>query len=215
MAVFKTESVTPEYWGIWLRFLRVYPHLDPMATNSESAQAWYHRGQYFAGLGLYDEAITCFDRALEINAEDAYVWRRKGFVLLKTLQYDKAIASYREALVRQQEDAPSWQRIGFALIKQGRFFEAIACCEQSLQINPGYFLAWHCKGWALCELGRYHDAIACYDRILEIDPTRDSARWNKEKIESLLSKREEKVENEPESPVSDDTTIVLIQRTTQ
>ncbi len=49
-------------------------------------------------LGRYDEAIRCYDTALEINPEYAYLWNGKGNALYDLGRYDEAIRCYDKAL---------------------------------------------------------------------------------------------------------------------
>ncbi len=49
-------------------------------------------------LKQYTEALTAFDKAIDIEANDAFVWANRGFVLEKMGQKQEAIASYKKAI---------------------------------------------------------------------------------------------------------------------
>jgi tetratricopeptide (TPR) repeat protein len=48
--------------------------------------------------GDYDQAITQFDRALQLDSEDSNVWYSLGLIFSKKQQYYPAIHAYNEAL---------------------------------------------------------------------------------------------------------------------
>ena len=49
-------------------------------------------------LKRYEEAITCYDKALEINLLNEYAWTGRGNVLLRLKRYEEAITHYDKAL---------------------------------------------------------------------------------------------------------------------
>jgi tetratricopeptide (TPR) repeat protein len=40
-----------------------------IARNQSNFMAWYYKGTTLSKMGRYDEAIVCFDRALEIKSD--------------------------------------------------------------------------------------------------------------------------------------------------
>ncbi|MEG3057262.1 MAG: tetratricopeptide repeat protein [Methanoculleus sp.] len=60
---------------------------DPEYARAEYASAWNNKGTALANLGRYDEAIRCYDRALEIDPKDADVWK----VIDNLGRYDEAM----------------------------------------------------------------------------------------------------------------------------
>lgn len=48
--------------------------------------------------GDYDQAITQFDRALQLDSEDSNVWYSLGLIFSKKQQYYPAIHAYNESL---------------------------------------------------------------------------------------------------------------------
>jgi tetratricopeptide (TPR) repeat protein len=59
--------------GLYNESLPIYDRV--IARNQSNFMAWYYKGTTFSKMGRYDEAVACFDRALQIepdfkNAED-------------------------------------------------------------------------------------------------------------------------------------------------
>ncbi|MEW6619491.1 MAG: serine/threonine-protein kinase, partial [bacterium] len=147
----------------------------------EKLEAWElsNKGTALLNLGRSQEAISCYDEALEINPKDAEVWNNKGVTLKNLGRYQEAISCYDEALEIDPRDAETWNNKGTALDNLGRPQEAISCCDKALEINPRYAVAWYNKGNVLGRLGRYNEAISCYDKALEINPRLAVAWYNK------------------------------------
>ncbi len=52
--------------------------------------AWNNKGNTLARLGHFDEALACYERALEIDPDYRGAWVNKGYVLTKLGRYDEA-----------------------------------------------------------------------------------------------------------------------------
>ncbi len=153
-----------------------------MAIRQENAGVWYHWGQAFCNMRKFDEAIACYDKALELSPGDPVIWRRKGFALLKIGRYDEAAASFDQALAIDPENATAWQRKGYVLAHLGEHDSAVACCDRALMLDPEHILAWQSRGWLLGVMCRYDEAADCYEAVLAIDPDRRSAAWHRERM---------------------------------
>ena len=53
---------------------------------------------FLIDLGKYDEAIQCYDKAIEIDANYADAWNNKGNALDNLGKYDEAIQCYDSAI---------------------------------------------------------------------------------------------------------------------
>ena len=145
----------------------------------EIDMAWNNKGTALSDLGRKDEAIKCYDRALDINPKYDGAWCSKGNALSSLGRKDEAIRCYDMALEINPKYDDVWCNKGVALSDLGRKDEAIRCYDRALEINPKDDFAWNNKGTALEDLGRKDEAIRCYDRALEINPKYDSAWYNK------------------------------------
>jgi tetratricopeptide (TPR) repeat protein len=92
-------------------FTHFYYYLRVKAALQESRDA-----VALIGLGEYDEAVECCDKALEFNTGDAVAWRGKGRVLIDLRKCDEAIECFDEALALNPEDVYAWNGKGTAFI---------------------------------------------------------------------------------------------------
>ena len=55
---------------------------------------WNNKGLALNSLGKYDEAIKCYDKAIEIDPDDADTWNNKGLALNSLGNDDEAKKCY-------------------------------------------------------------------------------------------------------------------------
>ncbi len=146
-------------------------------VEAYSAKDWAERGDHLCSRGRYSEALSCYDRALEMEPELACAWDGKGDALTMTGSYDRALRCYERALVIDPGSAESWYNKGNTLQMLLRFEEALGCYDEALRIDPGFAEAWNKRGMTLNRLGRYREALDSFERALEIEPGY-AAAWN-------------------------------------
>lgn len=136
----------------------------------QTVDLWHKKGVSFLALKRHQEAIVCYDRALQIDPRYTFAWTGKGVALDELGQYEDAIECYDKALAINPRDATTWSNKGAALVDIGRLQEAINCYDKALAIDPQNMRAWSNKAGVLRALDRYEEAIACHDKALAIDP---------------------------------------------
>jgi len=75
--------------------------------NPNDIAAWNGKGCALIMHQRYDEAIKCFDRAIEIepiNPEWGFIWGNKGFAFEQSGRYEEAIKCYDKALEIDPDD---------------------------------------------------------------------------------------------------------------
>jgi tetratricopeptide (TPR) repeat protein len=149
----------------------------PCAGIDLDAVDFNNKGVSLATLGRPAEALTCYERALEINPRDGIAWSNKGVALADLDRRAEALTCFERALEINPRYADAWSNKGLALANLGRHEEALTCYERVLEINPRDPKAWSNKGVALADLGRHAEVLTCFERALEIDP-HDAKAWS-------------------------------------
>ena len=144
--------------------------------KDHEAWEWNNKAVSLEALKRYDEAIQCYEKALEIDPRCSDFWKGKGRVLGNVRRYEEATACYSKALEIDPRDAKTWAVKSAILNDLGRYEQASACGSKALEIDPKFPDAWYFKGSALNHLRRHEDAIACFSKALEIDP-QFAASW--------------------------------------
>jgi len=125
-------------------------------------------GNALFNLGRNEEAITSFNKAIEIKPDDHQAWMNWGLALGNLERYEEAIAYFDKALEIKPDFHEAWHSRGVALFSLRRNEDAIASFDKSLDIKPDFYEAWFIKGITLFSLGRNEDAIDFLQQYLTI-----------------------------------------------
>jgi tetratricopeptide (TPR) repeat protein len=191
------EIVEQESWrivleGDYLKYLKWSPkqrtariiEIDEVLserhqTRDYQAALLYEQGNIFSTNNQYKEAITSYDRALQLKPDFSQAWFNRGSILNQFGKYKESLISYERALKIDPNDYDAWQSRGNVLGNLGRYEEAIASYDRSLQIDPNQYISWYDRGIALSILGRYKEAILSFDKTLTINSNQYKSWYNR------------------------------------
>jgi tetratricopeptide (TPR) repeat protein len=140
---------------------------------------WYNKGVVLSVLAsnhidkyaCWENAIDCYDMAIEINPEFALAWRNKGYALGSLGKYEEAIKCFDEAIEHEPNNADAWRNKCFAIGKiPERGEDAKKCFIEAITKDPEFAFTHNSYGYILNSLGEYREAIKCFDKALEINP---------------------------------------------
>ena len=183
------QCLAPEPWNRYGSFAELRTEMEAIlsrrtgssvvipACGEETTEFWVNKGTSLSNLGLHDQAIDCYNKALEIDSTGSAAWASKGVPLFHLARYDEAVTCFNKALDIDPLSATAWINKAGALHRLGRYREAITCCNKAIAIDPLETFAWTNKGLALGGLGQREDAMACYMKALESD-SYDAAAWS-------------------------------------
>jgi tetratricopeptide (TPR) repeat protein len=141
-----------------------------LACTSDNAMAHNNLGNALLQNGNVDEAITQFQRALQINPDNAKARYNLGLALFQKGKVDEAIVHYQQALQIKPDYAEARNNLGNALLQKGNADEAIVQFQKALQIKPDYAEARNNLGNALLQKGSVDEAITQFQKALQINP---------------------------------------------
>ncbi|MBI4999947.1 MAG: tetratricopeptide repeat protein [Euryarchaeota archaeon] len=148
----------------------------PPKPVPKTGDTWFNRGVALEKMGKSDEAVECFDKALQENPNDAWAWFNKGTSLHRLGMMGEALRCYDKALSILPDDPDVLSNKGIALRSIGRTEEAIECYLSALKINPRDAGIWSNLGVTYRVLGRLKDALDSYTKALSINPN-DVGIW--------------------------------------
>ena len=162
--------------GVYQRLTGEEPRLE------RSAEVWgavelNNKGVSLANLGYPEDALSCYEQALDLDRQLAPTWVNKGNVLSAQDHYRDALNCYERALGIDPELALAWRNRGALLQRLGHREEALDCLERALRIDSRDAEAWVGKGKILDKLGRHEEAFSCFDQALQANPWHAEA-WN-------------------------------------
>jgi predicted O-linked N-acetylglucosamine transferase (SPINDLY family) len=154
---------------------------NPEACNF-LANAFIEKGNDYKYKDLFDEAITCYQNAMEINSNPPHadiLYHNLGMSFQAKGLIDRAIHCYQQAISINPDLIAAYNNLALMLQKKGHFDEAHACYQKALQIDPHHAGTYYNFGVLLQGQGKYQEASDVYDLALTIKPNFMNARWAK------------------------------------
>ena len=179
------------------KILTLKAMLQEMGADSEIHQCALLReiGLLFAAEQDYENAITSWEKILEIKPDYHAAWHLHGNALSALGRREEAVQSYDKALEVKPNYCVAWGNRGNALSALGHKEEAIQSYDKAVEIKPDYHEAWNNRGLALSALGRKEEAIQSYDKAVEIKPDYHEAWYNRGNALSGLGRYEEAIQS--------------------
>ena len=103
-----------------MRFVR----FRVVRLNPAFAEAYNVLGRAYVAKGRVDEAIACYQKALEVRPDYVVAHNSLGNLLLHNGQVDQAMIHCRKALELDPDNETVMNNLGNALASQGHFDEA-------------------------------------------------------------------------------------------
>jgi tetratricopeptide (TPR) repeat protein len=84
----------------------------------------------------YAEAITCYDKVIELDPRSKAAWFNKALVSSHLDKHEEALTCYEEAIRIDPTYARSWFNKGVTCIRLKKIPEAITCFEEAVRLDP-------------------------------------------------------------------------------
>lgn len=126
-------------------------------------------GNKLFGDGLYEEALSQYEFALQVTPE---------------------IPSAKE--IR----STCYANRGICFLKQGKYADTIKECTKALELNPEYLKAVIRRGEAHEKLEHFDEAIADMEIILKLDPSNVQAKRTIARLKPMADEKREKMKEE-------------------
>jgi tetratricopeptide (TPR) repeat protein len=115
------------------------PILFSCASNhrmqTKQAEAYFDLGTKDLQRGEYDQAISGYNKALELNPRYAEAYLNRGIAYRNKGQHDQAVSDYGMVLQIDPKDARAYCNRGNALVEKGQYDKAISDYNKALEIN--------------------------------------------------------------------------------
>lgn len=137
------EPIPPE---IQNKMIELTNQLEALkAANSElifTVDDYVKQGDALFFENRYEEAIECYDKAIQLEPNNVDVWFFKGYVLQKLKLYDEAIACYNKTIEIYPDEMDYWYYKACCYALQGDAELAVETLQEAANLNP------RCLKWA-------------------------------------------------------------------
>jgi len=109
-----------------------------MSKHAHDAERWYNKGYDLGELGKYEEAIKCYEKAIEIDPNYAKAWLGKAHALGELGKHEESIKCFDKTIEIDPNDADTWSIKGLVLSRLGKHEEAIECFARAHLLTKGF-----------------------------------------------------------------------------
>ena len=135
-----------------------------------SAMEWSDRGASLRGLGRTDEAIACFEKALQLDDSLGMPYAHLGLIRADEGRLDEAMRCFDKAIDWEPERPEPWYGKGMCLARQERVPQALKCLDTAISVAPDSLDAWRLKGQVLAATRRPREALECFQKAVHLAP---------------------------------------------
>jgi|GEM_PF-492305 tetratricopeptide (TPR) repeat protein len=146
---------------------------NAVANDSNNATIWIQQGLALEQAGLFESALTSYDKASQLSPKNAFILVHRCSVLNALENYKAALESCDQALANIQQTekfflANIWTQRSGALTGLGKYEEALANAKRAVAINSEYAPSYNALAVSLWGLNRFLEARVEIERTINI-----------------------------------------------
>ena len=151
-----------------LLFKSITPRTNP---EQPKVQQFLIGGDIFYHQKNYQQAISYYQKAIELDPNSAESYGRRGFVYYMQGNMDRAISDYSKAIQINPNDKNAYHFRGLAYTDKGNYDQAISDFTKSIELEPyACIQAYENRAAAYAKKGNYDQAISDYNKVIKINP---------------------------------------------
>ena len=139
--------------------------------SDNTPEYWRLKGNDFFRSGNFEEALACYEQALNLDPLYSLAWNNRGSVMGYLERYEDALKAFTKAVEIDPNNDLAWRNRAKILGgKFKRYEEAVYSYDKVLEIDENDCESWWLRGTELEQLKRYEEASDSYQRALIIKP---------------------------------------------
>ena len=163
-------------------------------VESSNSELYMTRGYIYSQIGLSEQAIENFKKAIPLSEYKDEVYVAIGVEFLNDEKADDALYYLKKAIKLNNENDVALNELSLCFELTGKSEEAIQFYESYIDENPYSYYAWFNLGISYNRIGLYEKAIDAYDYAITIKDNFSSAYFNKANSLAQLDKYIEAIE---------------------
>jgi tetratricopeptide (TPR) repeat protein len=146
--------------------------LGKLTTQQLSAEMLVLVGNLYSQLGDYEQALSCFRKALRQDASIKKAHGGAGVALIRMDRPAEAIPDLEAELKLNPDDADAQYQLAYALLQLSRQEQALALLRSLVAAHPEHAQARYQLGKEMLEAGQTEEAIKNLEVATKLDPDR-------------------------------------------
>ena len=143
------------------------------------AEVHFNLGVALADRKQHEEAIACYERALQVRPDYVDAMYNLGLLLVHERRSADAVAMLQHAVRLKPHNPEAHNNLSLAFADLGRFDDAVASCDAALTLRPLDRQGAHEPGQRPGFLRADRRAPASYALALRLQPDYVNAHWNR------------------------------------
>jgi tetratricopeptide (TPR) repeat protein len=166
-----------------------------LVASTDSAETLVRKGDLLSGMGRFEAALECLDKAIALQPGLAAAHCSRGRALWSLKRLHEALASLDRACVLRPDLADACNNRAIVLAGLNRPQDALESFDRALALGSAGADIYNNRGNALTALGRWDEALAAYDEALRRDPRSAAAHCNRGRALRNLKRPAEALES--------------------
>lgn len=160
--------------GVFLSKLKqiskAHKSFDKAIEVMPNSYSWSNKGALYLQAGRFDDALHCFDEAIELDQE--YISPVVGKALIYSAWGDDEMAEkyFDMAEKIDDEDIEYLAQRGIYLLEKSEFKKSIEYFDRCLEADDKLASVWMYKSMALSEIGMDVKSEECFKTAMDLDP---------------------------------------------
>ncbi|MDT8318482.1 MAG: tetratricopeptide repeat protein [bacterium] len=149
-------------------FQKAIKEFDQSLSIFSISKTYVNRGNAFAYLGKYGEAVADYSKAIALAPKLAEAYYGVGTVYIDMKEFDRAIDSLSEAVAIDPDFEQAHNNLGNAYNHSGNLPEALNSYSRAIELNPLYAVAYKNRAYTYMSIKNYSQAIKDYKKAIEL-----------------------------------------------
>ena len=155
--------------------------------KKELARTYVYRADaHFWKKGDSDNALTDYDKAIELNPESAEAYKDRGISYLSNSDFDNAIKDYTKAIELDPESAEAYKNRAIAYLGKSDFDNVITDYTKAIELDPDDTSIYRYRGLAHFRNSEIDKAIDDFSRAIQLDSDSADAYYNRGVVQLRL-----------------------------
>ncbi|XP_078671582.1 tetratricopeptide repeat protein 27-like [Branchiostoma floridae x Branchiostoma belcheri] len=137
-------------------------------SNHRSARAQRSLGWANFKEEKFSEAISCFEKSVEINGLQNGVWFALGCAGMSAQRYDVSARGFSRCVLIDYDNFEAWNNLATSYIRLNQKQKAFRALKESLRCNFEHWKIWENYLLVCTDLGEFEELVTGYHRMLDL-----------------------------------------------